>query len=46
MDTCISGTQWKGDRAIGPYNYISGGGDFGESRLQYRIDLGRSGNSL
>jgi len=25
MDTCTSGTQRRGDRAIGPYNYVSGG---------------------
>jgi len=24
-DTCTSGTQRRGDKAIGPYNYISGG---------------------
>jgi len=25
MDTCTSGTQRKGNRAIGPYDYIRGG---------------------
>jgi len=25
MDTCTSGTQWRGYRAIGPYDYISCG---------------------
>jgi len=25
MDTCTSGTQRRGDRAIGPYDYVSGG---------------------
>jgi len=25
MDTCTFGTQRRGDRAIGPYDYISGG---------------------
>jgi len=50
LQSCTSGAQRRGDRAIGPYDYISCGetseGDFGESLLQYRIDLGRSGSSL
>jgi len=25
MDTCTSGTQRRGDKAIGPYDYVSGG---------------------
>jgi len=25
MDTCTSGTQMSGYRAIGPYDYVSGG---------------------